>query len=179
VKNSYSIGDITANELKCEYLREPLAVEKRHPRLSWTLKEVDSTKQNLTQTAYQILVASNKNLLSNNSADLWDTGKVISNNSVHVLYYGVALNASQRAYWKVRVWDQNDSASDYSSVTKWESGLIGKNSWSAKWIKAPAGLQRNATKNLSDVDTQLINSKLGLIPAVYLRKVVNLPLHRQ
>jgi alpha-L-rhamnosidase len=153
VKSSLSLSDITANDLKCEYLINPLAIESPHPRLSWTLKEVDSKKQNLTQKAYQILVSSDKSLLDSNKGDLWDTNKVLSNSNTHIAYNGVKLGSRNRSFWKVRVWDQNDSVSDYSSVAFWETGLIEENDWTAEWIGAPEGLQQNATHNVSATDS--------------------------
>jgi alpha-L-rhamnosidase len=153
---SHSLSDFIAHELKCEYLDNPLAIESSHPRLSWTLKEVDPKKQNLTQRAYQIVVASNKNLLNTNKGDLWDTNKVLSDKNIHIPYNGLKLNSRQISYWKVRVWDQNDNPSEFSAVARWQMGLIGPNDWTAQWIGAPKGIQENGTKNLLPVDSEVL-----------------------
>lgn len=158
----YLLNTITPNvcqsihptDLKVEYLHNPLAIESAEPRLNWILKEVDSSQQNLTQTAYQILVASTKNLLNNDTADLWDSKKVVSDQSVHIHYKGSQLKSRQQCFWKVKVWDQNDKASDFSSIAKWEMGLLNRNEWTAKWIAAPDGMQHNATLNVADVDSK-------------------------
>jgi len=156
IDNSYSLGDIVAQDLKCEYLHNPLAIESAHPRLSWILKEVDPSKQNLSQKAYQILVASDKTLLDENKGDLWDSNKVLSNKNTHISYNGANLGPMKKAYWKVRVWDQNDAVSDYSSVAHWDRGLLSANDWmNALWIGAPKGTQENATKNVQAADSQV------------------------
>ncbi len=152
---SYSLSDIKPVELKCEYLRNPLAIESPNPRLSWILKENDPIKQNLSQKAYQIVVASTQALLDANKGDLWDTNKVISNKNAHILYNGVKLHSRQRAYWKVKVWDQNDSESEFSPDSLWKTGLIGTNDWTAQWIGAPKGMQTNATQNVLPVDLEV------------------------
>jgi alpha-L-rhamnosidase len=152
---SYSLSDIKPVELKCEYLRNPLAIESLHPRLSWILEENDPKKQNLSQKAYQIVVASTKALLDANKGDLWDTNKVLSNKNAHISYNGVILHSRQRAYWKVKVWDQNDSESEFSPDGLWETGFIGPNDWTAQWIGAPHGMQANASKNLLPADNEV------------------------
>jgi len=155
ITNSYAISDITPNQLKCEYLINPLAIETQHPRLSWILEGTDASKQNLSQKAYQILVATDEKLLEKETADLWDTKKVFSNKSTHIPYNGLELKSRQNCFWKVRVWDQNDVMSELSSVAKWQMGLIGQNDWTAKWIGAEKGLQLGATKNLQEFDANV------------------------
>src|SRR3954465_14296933 len=74
--------------LRCEYLVSPLAVEAREPRLSWM---IESTRRGARQTAYHILVASSASLLAANRGDLWDSGKVASNQTIQVAYQGKLL----------------------------------------------------------------------------------------
>ena len=45
------------DDLRCEYLREPLGVDSRQPRLSWI---INSDRRGERQTAYQVLVASTR-----------------------------------------------------------------------------------------------------------------------
>jgi alpha-L-rhamnosidase len=112
-------------------------------------------KQNLSQKAYQIVVASTQALLDSNKGDLWDTNKVLSNKNAHILYNGKKLLSRQRAHWKVKVWDQNDFESEFSPDSRWETGFIGPNDWTAQWIGAPKGMQTNATQNVLAVDHEV------------------------
>ncbi|HAM10098.1 MAG: hypothetical protein A2X05_04880 [Bacteroidetes bacterium GWE2_41_25] len=74
-------GDMTEPlELKCEYSAFPLAVETINPRLSWILV---SDRHNQKQSAYRIIVAASKEILDKNIGDLWDSQKVLSDESVH------------------------------------------------------------------------------------------------
>src|SRR2546422_5025898 len=88
VSLTVSTSDITANDLRCEYLRNGTGIESQTARLTWVLNAIDPTKRNLRQSAYQILVASSLEILSNNTGDQWDSGKVLSNLSAHVKYAG-------------------------------------------------------------------------------------------
>ena len=86
--------------LKCEYRVNPLGLDAPQPRLSWVL---ESSERGQRQTAYQVLAATSADQLSKGKADLWDSGKVSSADSIHVAYAGQPLRAGQRVFWQVRV----------------------------------------------------------------------------
>ncbi len=130
-ENESHIGDIKPIFLKCEYLINPLGIDIVDPRLSWVL---ESDKRNKKQTAYHILVASNEEILNEDRGDLWDSGKVITDESTHIIYQGKELKSQIFCYWKVRVWDGNDKPSDWSKNAKWSMGLLKDDDWKAKWI---------------------------------------------
>lgn len=132
--NSYS-GKIKPNLLRCEYLINPLGIDVLNPRLSWVL---NSEEQNQKQAAYRILVASNEEILSENNGDLWDSDKILSDQSIHITYNGKALESQMFCYWKVQVWDIDDNSSDWSQPAMWSMGLINPKDWKAKWIGTPA-----------------------------------------
>jgi alpha-L-rhamnosidase len=109
----------------------PLAVDTREPRLSW---QIESNARGARQTAYQIIVATTAASLAANKGDLWDTGKVASNETIQIAYQGKPLQSRQQCSWKVRVWDQNDKASSWSKPARWSMGLMEPADWSAKWV---------------------------------------------
>jgi len=125
------VSDLHSTNLRCEYLHNPLAIEQKTPRLSW---EVKANGRRKSQSAYQILVASSTELLAQNIGDLWNSGKVISDETVNINYRGTKLNSRASCYWKVKVWDQNDVASAWSDNAKWSMGLLHENDWTAQWI---------------------------------------------
>ncbi|MCX6867489.1 MAG: hypothetical protein NTV46_14965 [Verrucomicrobia bacterium] len=92
-------GAAELTNLRCEYLAGPLGIEVQKPRLSWVIK---SGRRGDRQSAYQILVAGSEESLKNDQGDLWDSGKVASDQSIQVAYHGTPLHSSQRCYWKVR-----------------------------------------------------------------------------
>ncbi|MGC9329471.1 MAG: hypothetical protein ACP5I1_17685, partial [Candidatus Hinthialibacter sp.] len=134
---------ITVSNFRCEYLKNPLGIDETSPRLSWKL---ESNQRGQKQTAYHILVAGNLDLLNKNQGDLWDSGKVDSNQSIHVVYDGAPLQSRMECYWKVRVWDQDGRPSDWSESAYWSMGLLKPSDWKAQWI----GLDEGESKEKSD-----------------------------
>jgi alpha-L-rhamnosidase len=122
-------------QLRCEYLTNPLGIDVLRPRLYWVL---ESEERSQRQTAYQILVGTTEDHLAADNGDLWDSGKVASSQSVQIIYGGPPLRSRERCWWKVRVWDGDDKASDYSSASWWEMGLLTTLDWKhAAWIGLP------------------------------------------
>jgi alpha-L-rhamnosidase len=117
--------------LRCEYLENPLGIDRTAPRLSW---QSDNTERNWKQAAYQIRVASSLDRLNAGSADVWDSGKKDSGDSVGITYSGPSLDSRQRYYWKVRVWDATGHQSESAENAWWEMGLLHPLDWKAKWI---------------------------------------------
>ena len=123
--------------LKCEYLANPLGVDSTQPRLSWILQ---SSQRGQRQTAYQILAATTPERLAKDTADLWDSGKVASDQTIQVAYAGQRLRSKARVFWKVRVWDQEDQPSAWSAAAHWQMGLLKPSDWKARWIAHPASV---------------------------------------
>ena len=124
-------ASLEPTQLRCEYLPNPLGIDTVIPRLSWV---VESKQRAQKQTAYQVLVASTESGLKSDEADLWDSGKVESDRSFQIVYSGQKLHSRQRCCWKVRVWDKEGKASDYSKPAFWEMGLLSPGDWHAEWI---------------------------------------------
>lgn len=118
--------------LRCEYLADPLGIDVARPRLSWVMQ---SNERGERQTAYQVLVASTPELLAGNQGDLWDSGKVASDQSIQVEYAGAPLSSRTRCCWKVRFWDQAGQASAWSRPAVWTMGLLDPRDWKAAWIQ--------------------------------------------
>ncbi|RIK41276.1 MAG: alpha-L-rhamnosidase, partial [Chloroflexi bacterium] len=89
--------------LLCEYRTNPLGIDVAAPRLSWQLQ---TDRPGARQTAYRILAARTPDRLQPGQAELWDSGKVESDRSVHVAYAGRKLESRRRIYWRVLVWDE-------------------------------------------------------------------------
>ena len=76
-------------------------------------------------------------MLRDDRADLWDTGKVTSDQSIHVAYAGRPLSSRTRCYWKVRIWDKDGKTTAFSDPAVWEMGLLTPEDWKGKWISVP------------------------------------------
>src|SRR5580700_2316318 len=129
---SYASAEPVKN-LRCEYLVNPLGIHETSPRFTWI---IDSARRGAKQTAYQVLVASSPEKLKRMQGDLWDSGKVVSDESGHVVYAGSALTSREKCWWMVRVWDRFDQAGPWSVPAIFSIGLLHPDDWSAKWISA-------------------------------------------
>ncbi|MBD5780090.1 family 78 glycoside hydrolase catalytic domain [Pelagicoccus sp. NFK12] len=121
-------------DLRCESIQQPIGIQTTTPRLSWKIR---SNRKSVFQAAYQIRVASAPEKLAEGQADLWDSGRVESDQSHLVSYAGTLLASRIIAYWQVRVWD-NKGAEATSEIAFWEMGLLKASDWSANWINAAA-----------------------------------------
>lgn len=127
-------SDLIVRFLRCEYRVDPLGIDVLQPRLSWVL---DSDQPGQVQTAFQVQVASTIELLAAGGADRWDSGKVASSDSIHVLYGGRPLQSHQECFWRVRVWDHDGSVSAWSDPAYWSMGILRSDEWGAEWIGLP------------------------------------------
>ncbi|MBI2929336.1 MAG: family 78 glycoside hydrolase catalytic domain [Verrucomicrobia bacterium] len=127
-------GALTPTELRCEYRAAPLGIDAARPRLSWVLRADSERHRGLRQTAYQVIVATSAKKLATSEGDLWDSGQVQSDQSIHVQYAGQPPRSGQECFWKVRVWDQQGKASAWSQPAKWTMGLLKPTDWKGQWI---------------------------------------------
>jgi len=131
-------------QLRCEYRRNPLGVDVTRPRFSWVLVPVNTGLRGTKQTAYRVLVASTEANLRSGKGDLWNSGKVDSDQSNQVVYSGRELHSGERAFWRVQVWDESGAVSNWSEIGQWSMGLLHPDDWKAKWIgRDESHLQRD------------------------------------
>jgi hypothetical protein len=122
--------------LECEARSNPLGVDAAQPRLSWVL---ESAEKGQRQTAYRILVVSKPELLQKGHADLWDSGEVVSEETLNIPYAGKALASNQRCYWQVQARDQAGVWTEAAAAAEWTMGLLEPGEWKAGWIMANSG----------------------------------------
>lgn len=122
---------VSPDGLRCEYRVEPHGIDVAAPRLSWILT---SKVRGQVQTAYQVLVASERLRLEADEGDLWDSGRVASSRTAQIAYAGKPLRAHQECWWKVRVWDREGQVSAWSKAASWSMGLAAGEPWKGRWI---------------------------------------------
>ena len=130
----YAAASVQPQQLRCEYRANPQGIDVVEPRLSWILTPANPQARALRQTAYRVLVSTSERALEAGAGDLWDSGKVPSGQSIHVVYRGRPLTSSVAAFWKVQVWDQDGQASEWSQPARWSMGLLRPEDWQGKWI---------------------------------------------
>lgn len=126
-------GPVRATGLTTEYAPTLLGTDVAKPRLGWVL---ESGGHNARQTAYQVQVASTEPGLARGKADVWDSGRVTSEDSLGVEYDGPALEPRTRYYWRTRVWDGQQKASPWSPATWFETAMTDPAEWVAAWVGA-------------------------------------------
>jgi len=120
-------------DLRCDYCVNPLGVDSENPRLSWKL---EASAPDARQTAYEISAASSPKYLSGSSGDLWDSGKVASDETIQIPFPSGKLKSSEQVFWKVRVWDAVGKVSSWSRPATWTMGVLDQSGWRAQWIGA-------------------------------------------
>lgn len=128
-------GAIQAYELKTENTTEPIGIGTPRPLFSWKL---EASLRAQKQSAYRIIVGTDE-AWSNRSDEgddsiCWDSSKVQSDETLQIRYEGSPLISSKRYYWKVIVWDGGDEASEWSTVARFETGLLHPEDWQGEWI---------------------------------------------
>jgi alpha-L-rhamnosidase len=132
-----SRGSLRVERPRTEYRVNPLGIDASRPRLGWILT---SDRRAQRQSAYEILAASSAEVLRDGRADLWDSGKIVSPESVYVVYGGQPLRSGQRVYWTVRVWDRDNDPSPWATPAWFEMGLLEPADWRAQRItRRPEG----------------------------------------
>lgn len=126
-----SAASLSITDLRCEGQHDPITIDSPAPRLSWILT---SNKRAQRQAAYRILVSTSMEALARDTGDLWDSGKVTATDTVNTPYDGRALHSGQVCYWKVRAWDGEDRATEWSQPARWEVALLSPVDWQATWL---------------------------------------------
>lgn len=129
-----SAGELWPYDLRCEFAWNPLGVDLQQPRVSWKLQ---GKSRGQRQSAWQILAATSPDRLGADHGDLWDSGKVRSADQFQISYNGRPLQSLQQVFWKVRVWDENDTASDWSAPANFTMGVLSPSDLQARWIESP------------------------------------------
>lgn len=126
----------TAADLRCEHRTDPCGIDVPSPRLSWRLLD---DRRGAAQTAYQVVVASRREMLEEGRGDLWDSGRVASPECVAVPYAGAPLASDRRYWWKVRVWGAGGGAGPWSEPATFLTGKLRPGDWRGVWIGADYG----------------------------------------
>lgn len=109
---------------------EPNLSDTPQPRFSWM---IESNERGIEQLYYQLLVSDSYQELSGDTANIWDSGRIKSGQSIQVLYDGPALRSTTTYYWKVKVWCKGKGYAT-SEIAAWNTGMMRESDWKAHWI---------------------------------------------
>ena len=145
------MAKVGLSSLKVENLVSPLGIDTDKPRFSW---KITSDKKEVVQTAYQIVV-------NDANGEVWNSGKISSNQQLWVPYGGQQLTSGQQLTWRVKVFT-NKGETEWTDGGSFSIGLLNESKWSGYWI----GLERLMPGEERDMHTRLA--------ARYLRKEFSL-----
>ncbi|ANW95866.1 hypothetical protein AXE80_06035 [Wenyingzhuangia fucanilytica] len=123
---------LSFNKLLINSKTNPTTIESETPLFSWEIKAEGFHK---SQSTYHVLVSSSKEKLNNNEGDIWNSKEQKISQSTYVKYQGKKLEPLQTYYWKVKIWDEANQASNWSEPQSFQMGLMNNENWGAsKWI---------------------------------------------
>ena len=124
-------------QLFCEHMQSPNCVQSYNPRFSWRF----SGELPPAQTAYRLLISDDKSLLSKNTGNCFDSGQVMSQQSICVEYSGEKLRSRTAYYWKVFVYCDSNEPFE-SDIAEFTTAIFSNSEWSACWISASVSQPR-------------------------------------
>ena len=106
-----SFAQVKVQQLLTESQSNPINIDAPVPGFSWKLDA--GARHNVVQTAYEIKVTTYA-YLKKGKHEVWNSGKVMSGQSVYVPYKGQPLISGKKYYWQLRVWDNTGKPSEWS-----------------------------------------------------------------
>ena len=117
-------------DLKSEYLVNPIGLDVKTPRLTWKIAD---KRRGAIQKAYKISVGIDSAKVAAGNGSHWNTGKVNADHQ-KVIYGGKELQAFQKYYWSLTVWDKNNKKFQSKHLASFEMGMMEGRNWKGSWI---------------------------------------------
>jgi alpha-L-rhamnosidase len=157
-----------------EYAEAPINIDATHPRFSWVIA---SGERNQVQTAYQLLVATSIALLKRNQPDVWNSGRVMSAETIQHELGNNKLKSNSIYYWKVIAWNGMGQRVE-SPVKKFETAFLNNDEWIGNWIGKgtsleplpPQGFYKDIKEQLPGKDSIVQDGR-----SLLLRREIRLP----
>jgi len=147
-----STGGTIINDLRVEYMKNPVGIDVLQPRFSW---KMESSERGVSQTAYTITVSTDEAF----KKTVWNSGEVLSDQSVAIVYKGAALTPATRYFWRVQIKDRTSKNIVSTEKAFFETGLMDSGWSNAQWIKP---LQRDTVNTVPMFRTTcVLDKKIG------------------
>lgn len=115
-----AISNSRPTGLTVEFLRNPSqgAVNTPSPNFSWIVNgPVEDA-----QKSYQLVVSSSRAKLATGEGDVWNSRKVLSDQSVNVRFAGEPLKPNTFYFWRVRIWNGHSQTGIWSEIQGFRTG---------------------------------------------------------
>ena len=94
-------AQIKLTNLTIEGRQTPIGLDETHPRFGW---QILSSKRNVVQKSYHLLVASSLAKLEHDEGDIWDSGVMKTDSSQWIaLPQDRQLQPGHEYFWKVQI----------------------------------------------------------------------------
>ena len=93
-------------------------INNKQPAFSWSIND---NRENILQTAFRVQVSLSPRGFDNDSTLLWDSGRITSETS-HAKYDGKELQPETAYFWRVKIWNNRNEISQWSSVKTFRAG---------------------------------------------------------
>ncbi|SDY30403.1 alpha-L-rhamnosidase [Evansella caseinilytica] len=120
-------------DVRCEYQKNPVGIGVKQPRISW---KAEADKRGTVQACYHLQVAKEPSFKD----IVWDSGKVESDQSIHVEVKEFQAESRTRYYFRVRAENVRGETTGWSEPGYWETGILDVHEWQAEWICPPLEL---------------------------------------
>lgn len=163
--------------LKTNAEENPLGFGGDAVNFTW---QMISTVRGQKQTAYRVGVSTTEEKLKAEQYDVWDSGKVTSDQSSMIDYGGNALADATRYYWTVTVWDK-DGKEIPSTEGGWFEHGLGATDWEgASWIMQETSADFSLNLNSANWIWHTSGAAQGSVPGgtQYFRLLLSLPADR-
>jgi len=162
-------------ELRVDNLKTPLGIDDPTPKFSWQLAD---PARGALQTAYEVQVAGSPEALGDGKAEVWDSGRVESAQSVNVRYAVATLAPYTRYYWRVKVWGADGKPYSDSQPSWWETALLEQDAWRGQWIGYETA-EENAVRHagaawIANPDARAVAQEKGKVQRFAYRQTVTL-----
>jgi hypothetical protein len=122
---------LKAGSLTTDQAADPLGIDTGTPQLGWV---INSGGRDVSQSRYEIRVATDARSVHRGHNLVWDSGPVSSQQSFDISYAGPTLASQTRYYWEVRVWDNHGNASQWSRPAWFETAFLDSSQFQGSWI---------------------------------------------
>lgn len=126
--------DLTAKDLRVEWLTEPVGIDTRRPRFRWLLNG-DSSRRDLTLSGARVIVASSPERLAARHGDVWNSG-VLRGAGLTLAPAGPLPLTSHTPYWWAVETVDATGAKRWSPPARFVTGILDPSEWRGRWIMA-------------------------------------------
>lgn len=142
---------------------DPFDTDGFRPAFSW---KTNAGSANWKQSAWQIVVAESEESLQSMESITWNSHKVRDGQQLFIPFDGEKLATGKKYFWKVRVWDNKDTPSDWSEASSFRIPLNYCKDWKGEWITYD--FERSAPMPLLRKSFSLDNEKPVLSARLYI-----------